>query len=79
MMCGSTEPRKRKYIIEYTFLSFVRSISNKFGKKLLDTASKTGLHAEKAASTKVVHKTHERRGEFKGNKIVEKIVRSDAN
>ena len=61
MMCGSIEPRKRKYIIGYTFLSFVRSLSNKFKKKLLDTAPKTGLPAEKAASTKVVHKPHERR------------------
>ena len=33
----STEPRFRKYVKGYGFLSFV----NKYGKKLMDTATKT--------------------------------------
>ena len=39
-------------------------------KKILDTAMKTELDAAKTASKKVVHGTVE----FKGNKIVEKIM-----
>ena len=37
----SIEPRK--YVKEYVFLLFTRNLSNKYGKKLLDIATKTGL------------------------------------
>ena len=53
----SIEPRTRKYVKGYGFLSFAR----KYKKQLLDT----GLYS-KTVSKKVVHKT----GEFLGNKIV---------
>ena len=43
----SIEPNSRKYVKEYGFLSFTRNLSNKFGKQLLDTATKTGLDASK--------------------------------
>ena len=49
-MCYSIEPRTRKYVKEYEFLSFERNLSDKYGKKLLDTATKTGLDASKTAS-----------------------------
>ena len=39
----STEPRFRKYIKEYGFLSFPRKVGDKYGKKLMDTATKTGI------------------------------------
>ena len=39
----SREPRTRKYINRHGFLSFARSLSNKYGKELLDTSTKTGL------------------------------------
>ena len=48
----SIEPRTRKYVKEYEFLSFERNLSDKYGKKLLDTATKTGLDASKTASKK---------------------------
>ena len=51
-----------------------RNISNKYGQKLLDTTTKTRLHALKAAS-KNVHKAAEATGEFIGNKITEKNVK----
>ena len=47
-----TEPRTRKDVIEYGFLSFARNLSNRYGKKLLDTATKTRLDALKNASRK---------------------------
>ena len=39
----STEPRFRKYIKGYGFLSFPRQVGDKYGKKLMDTATKTGI------------------------------------
>ena len=64
-------------------MSFSRNLSHKYGKKLLITATKTGLDVAKAASKKVVHKTAEAKGEFIGNKIGEKIPKpkpvSEAN
>ena len=79
----SIEPRRRKFIKGYGFLSFTRILSNKYGKKSLDTATKTGLDAAKTAFKKVVQKTAEGTGELIGNKIAEKNVKpkpvSDAN
>ena len=47
---------------------------NKYGKQLLDVATKTGLDALKTASKKEVHKADEATGELIGNKIADKIV-----
>ena len=70
----STEPRFRKYIKGYGFLSFARKFGDKYGKKLIDTATKTGIDAAKAASKKVVQKTAEAIGGLIRNKIVDKIT-----
>ena len=56
----STEPRTRKYVKGYGFLSLAR----KYRKQLLDT----GLDASK----KVVHKA----GDFLGNKIADTVTNS---
>ena len=52
----STEPRFRKYVKGYGFLSFPRKFGNKYGTKLMDTASKSGMDAAKTASKRVVRK-----------------------
>ena len=44
-----TEPKYRKYVQGYGFLSFARKYSDKCGKKLTDTTTKTGLDAAKTA------------------------------
>ena len=36
-----TEQRFRKYVKGHGFLSFSKTIGNKYGKKLMDTATKT--------------------------------------
>ena len=54
---------------------FAWNLSNKYGKQLLDTATKTGLDALKTASKKLVHKAAEATGEFIGNKIADKITK----
>ena len=38
----STEPRERRYVKGYGFMSFARNFGNKYGKKLMNTAIKTG-------------------------------------
>ena len=65
----SIKPRIRKYVKGYEFLAFVRNLSNKHRKQLLDT----GLNALKVASKKVFHKAAEATGEFTGNKIAIKL------
>ena len=46
----STEPWFRKYIKGYGFLLFAKIFDNKYGKKLMDTATKAGIDAAKTAS-----------------------------
>ena len=36
----SLEPKHRKYVQNYGFLSFARKFGDKYGKKLMDTAKK---------------------------------------
>ena len=52
----SIEPRWKEYVKGYGFLSFMRNPTDKH-KKMLDTATKTGLDAVKTASKILVHKT----------------------
>ena len=73
-MTSSTEPRFRKYAKGYGFLSFARKFGNKYGKKLMDAATKIGMDAAKIASKKVVQKTAEATGDLIGNKIADKIT-----
>ena len=40
----SIEPRERRYVKGYGFMSFARNFCNKYGKKLMNTAIKTGTN-----------------------------------
>ena len=73
-MCYSTEPKFRKYVKGYGFLSFAKTFKDKYGKKLLDAATKTGIDAAKTASKRVVQKTAEATADLIGNKIADKIT-----
>ena len=70
----SAESRFRKYVKGYGFLSFARQFGNRYVKKLMDTATKTGIDAAKTAFKRVVQKTAEDTGDLIGNKIVDKIT-----
>ena len=70
----STEPRFRKYVKSYDFLSFARKFRDKYGKKLMDTATKTGIDTAKTASERVVQETTEAKGDLIGNKIADKTT-----
>ena len=45
----STEQKYKKYVKGYRFLSFARKFGDKYGKKLMDTARKTGVDPAKTA------------------------------
>ena len=69
----SIEPRDRIYVKGYGFLSFAKnmgkSLSNKYGQKLLDSAKESTTDAIKA-----IQKTAETTGDLIGNKIADKIT-----
>ena len=78
-MSCSIEPRERRYVKGYGFMSFARNFGNKYGKKLKNTAIKTGTnfnskHFATIAGKKIVHKTAEATGNLIGNKIADKIT-----
>ena len=52
----SAEPRFRKYVKGYGFLSFAKKFGNKYGKKLMNTAIKTRIDAAKITSKRIVQK-----------------------
>ena len=70
----STEPKYKKYIKGYSFLSFAKRLGDKYGKKLIDTATKTGIDTAKTASKREIQKTTEAASDLIGNKIADKIT-----
>ena len=81
----SIEPRERRHVKGYGFLSFARNIgthaakvaknmNNKYSQKLVDTAKKSATNATKTASKRAVQKTAETTGDLVGNKIADKIT-----
>ena len=77
-MRSSIESRDRIYVKGYGFLSFAKnigkSLSNKYGQKLLDSAKKSTTDAIKTASKRAIQKTAEATGDLIGNKIADKIT-----
>ena len=55
-------------------MSFARKFGDKYGIKLMDTATKTGIDAAKIASKRVIQKTAETTGDLIVNKIADKIT-----
>ena len=74
----SIEPRDRIYVKSYGFSSFAKnmgkSLSNKYGQRLLDSAKKSTTDAIKTASKRAILKTAEATGDLIVNKIADKIT-----
>ena len=71
----SIEARERRYVKGYGFMSFARNFRNKYGKKLINTAIKTGTnfnskYGKKLADTAI--KTGKDFAMIAGKKIVHK-------
>ena len=72
-----TEPKHRKCVKGYGFLSFVKKFGEyckRYYKKLMNTSTKTGIDAAKTASKGVVQKAAEATGDLIGNKIAGKVT-----
>ena len=73
----SIERRDRIYVKGYGFLSFDKnmgkSLSNKYGQELLDSAKKSTTDAVKTASKRAIQKTAEGTGDLIANKIADEI------
>ena len=63
----STEPKYRKYVKGYSFLSFSRKFGERYGKKLMENTTKTALK-------RVVQNTAEATGDLIENKTADKIT-----
>ena len=74
----SIERRDRIYVKWYGFLSFAKkmgkSLSNKYGQKLFDSAKKSTTDAINTASKRAIQKTAEAIADLIGNKIADKIT-----
>ena len=74
----SVESRDRIFVKGYGFLSFAKnmgkSLSNKYGQKLLHSAKKSTTDAIKTASKRAIQKTAEATGDLIGNKIADKTT-----
>ena len=84
-MCYSIEPRERRYLKGYGFLSFARNLgtyatkvaknlNNKYGQNLADSAKKLATDALKTASKRAIQSTAEATGDLVGNTIAYKIA-----
>ena len=76
----SIEPRDRRYVKGYGFLSFAKNIgkniSSKYSQKLVDSAKKSAADAIKTASKRAIQKMAEATGDLHTNEIAEKITSS---
>ena len=81
----SMEPRERRHVKGYGFLSFAgnfgthankvdKNMSNKYSQKLVDTAKESATNAIKTTSKRAIQKTAEATGDLVGNKIADKIT-----
>ena len=66
----SIEPRERRYVKGYGFMSFARNFNDKYGKSLRD-ASKTFA---KTAGKEILKETAKATGDLIGSKIADKIT-----
>ena len=69
----SIEPKFRKYVTGYVFLSLAKKFSNTYDKASIDTTTKTGIDAAKTASKRVVLKIAKATGDLIGKKIADNL------
>ena len=70
----SLEPKYRKYVQRYGFLSFARKFGDEYSKKLMGTATKTGKYVAKTASKRVAQESTGAIADLIGNKIADKVT-----
>ena len=76
-MRDSIEPRERRYVKDYGFLSFAKNIgknlSNKYGQKFVDSAKKSATYALKIDRKRAIQETAEATIDLVDNNFADKI------
>ena len=81
----SIEPREKRYVKGYGFLSFARNLgthatkvaknlNNKYGQKFADSAKNSATDTLKIAGKRAIQKTAEASGDLVGNFISDMII-----
>ena len=73
----SLEPSYKKYVKGYGFMSFARNFGNKYGKKLMNSATKTGKKIGNKYGKKLMDnatKTGKEFAKIAGKKVVHKTA-----
>ena len=75
----SIEPRGRRYVKGYGFMSFARNLSDKYSKSLMDKGIDVSKEFAKTAGKKILKKTAKATGDLICNKIANKITSASKN
>ena len=75
----SIEPRERRYVKGYGFLSFARNFSDKYSKSLMDKGIDLSKTFAKTAGKKILKETAKATGDLIGNKTADKITAKPHN
>ena len=70
----SIEPRERRFVKGYGFLSFARNFSDKYSKSLMDKGIDVSNTFAQTAGKKILKKAAKATGDLIGNKIADKII-----
>ena len=70
----SIEPRERRYVKGYGFMSFAKNFSDKYSKSLMDKGIDVSKNLLKLLVKKTLKKTAKATGDLIGNKIADKIT-----
>ena len=70
----SIEPRERRYVKGYGFVSFARNFIAKYCKSLMDKGINVSKKFAKTAGKKILKETAKATGDLIGNKIADKIT-----
>ena len=70
----STEPRERRFVKGYGFMSFARNFSDKYSKSFMDKGMDVSKKYTKTAGKKIHKETAKATEDLIGNKIADKIT-----
>ena len=70
----SIEPRERRFVKGYGFMSFARNFSDEYSKSLMDQGIDLSKTFAKTAGKKILKETAKATGDLIGNKIADKIT-----
>ena len=70
----SIEPRERRYVKGYGFMSFARNVSDKYSKSLMDKGIDVSKTFAETAGKKILKETAKVTGDLIDNKTADKIT-----